>query len=311
MPSAETLLENFTPVIDSMVEQYGLVTAAVYGRIWRYSKMKKGCCTASLTKIGKDIGLDRKTVERHTKKLCKDGYLIDLTPGVKNKPHEYKATKKAGFKLTITAYDNGKTESPTPKTGKSESPTRSDLESHLGETLSPLKKEHEETREETTTCADAPEPELDPVPEKKPLTGQNAVKAQLEQFFSELTKMPAPPAGSQKERRAASVSWWQPLLEMAAACDNDAGRTQELITWALARLDRDGLTVHSPKSLVKTAVAEQARRKRASDNGQSNARSSSNPAPHRPGSAPSQPDGDALPAWLDDTAAAYEAARDP
>ena len=103
-------LANFTPLMDSLVERYDLITAAVYGRIWRYSE-SRGYCYATHATIAKEIGLSRSTVLRKINILVEDGYLKDRTPGLKNKPHEYEATYQAGITLEASAYDLGPEES--------------------------------------------------------------------------------------------------------------------------------------------------------------------------------------------------------
>jgi hypothetical protein len=103
-------VDGFTPVIDSMAREHGLVTAAVFGRMWRYCQGDRRVCTASLEIIGADLGLDRATAMRHAAKLVELGYLEDLTPDLRNRPHTYRDTGKAGLK----ANAGGVAESNTP-----------------------------------------------------------------------------------------------------------------------------------------------------------------------------------------------------
>jgi hypothetical protein len=88
-----TELSGFVPVFDCVLERYkNLTKAAVHGAMWRFSRMKDGVCRASLSKIGDKIGVDKATVLRYAKELCKDGYFLDTTPNLKNKPHIYADT---------------------------------------------------------------------------------------------------------------------------------------------------------------------------------------------------------------------------
>jgi DNA-binding Lrp family transcriptional regulator len=87
---------NFTPSLVNMTKKYGLITAGVFGRVWRYCQMDEGICTASQTKIGEDLRLKRETVWHHIRILVRDGYLKDLTPDYVNRPHHYGDTGKAG-----------------------------------------------------------------------------------------------------------------------------------------------------------------------------------------------------------------------
>lgn len=75
--------------MDELVEAYNRECAAVYGAVFRFTKMESGKCSASQTKIGKRIGLKRPAVNKYIQILIKDGYILDETPDVKNKPHVY------------------------------------------------------------------------------------------------------------------------------------------------------------------------------------------------------------------------------
>ena len=125
-------LEGFTPIIDQLVEETGLVTAAVYGVVWRYCQMSDQVCTASLDKIAGRLGVSYSTVLRHIKLLCELGYLEDRSEGVRNRPHVYADTGKLAVQGTVKA---GLSQS---HTGLSESQARS------------VRKTDEETLQETT-----------------------------------------------------------------------------------------------------------------------------------------------------------------
>jgi DNA-binding Lrp family transcriptional regulator len=88
-------VKGFTPVIDVLVHELGLMPAVAYGVVWRYCQMEDGVCKASMAKIARRIGVDRATLHRHIKALCEAGYLKDLTPGLKNCPHTYADTGRA------------------------------------------------------------------------------------------------------------------------------------------------------------------------------------------------------------------------
>ena len=130
----EIELSGFTPVLDTMIRQYGLITAAIYGIIWRYAQMDDKICNASLEKIGKRLNVSGKTAERHIKKLCSDGYLTDLTPNIRNKPHSYAITGKAELSGSIVASPDTESDQ-----GQTESLTSLDRESDQGQTESLLK----------------------------------------------------------------------------------------------------------------------------------------------------------------------------
>jgi biotin operon repressor len=101
-------LKGFTPILDKLVEKYGIVTAAVYGAVWRYAQQEDGECWASANTIANRLNLSRRTIARHLKDLVKDGYLIDLTPNLKGESHHYTYTAKANISGVI---EGGVTES--------------------------------------------------------------------------------------------------------------------------------------------------------------------------------------------------------
>ena len=179
MSSFLSEVKGFTPVIDVLVAEVGLITANVYGVVWRYCQMETGVCTASLETIAHRIGSSRKTAERHIKRLVKQGYLADLTPNLKHKPHTYADTGRIKINgLVEASLSIGETESPTSdgdrsdrkshqvgqkvSPGRTESPTRSDRESYKES----LHDTSYETLEETgpADAGSAPEPEQSQTP---------------------------------------------------------------------------------------------------------------------------------------------------
>lgn len=159
-------VKGFTPLIDVLVQEVGLMQALVYGRVWRFCQGPQRQCTASLETIGDSLGMSRRTVIRHIKDLCRAGYLEDLTPDRKNRPHIYIDTGRAvirGLLIVDVADPPGVTESHTndeagvteSHTGVTESHTRSDRESHRGVTESHLRRQEtkEETREDMSADA--------------------------------------------------------------------------------------------------------------------------------------------------------------
>lgn len=101
-------VDGFTPIIDDLARQHGLMRAAVFGRIWRYCQMKDGICRASLETLSDGLGVDRATVMRHAKALAEDGYLEDTTPNLRNQPHIYRDTGKASIRIAIGAVAQSK-----------------------------------------------------------------------------------------------------------------------------------------------------------------------------------------------------------
>ena len=88
--------KNYTPALDTIVEEFGGITALVFGRIWRYCQGQYDECFASQDTIAKDLKLSRVCVNQHIKKLIAAGYLAeDERPGITNR---YTDTGKAVFR---------------------------------------------------------------------------------------------------------------------------------------------------------------------------------------------------------------------
>ena len=76
-------------IYDLVAKEHGLVTAAVYGVVHRHCLMREGVCRASTRRIGELIGLNHNTVQRELVLLGELGFIEDLTPGRRNRPHVY------------------------------------------------------------------------------------------------------------------------------------------------------------------------------------------------------------------------------
>lgn len=99
-------VQGFVPLIDSITQQHGVIVSAVFGRIWRYCQMETGVCSASLETIADELRLSYATVQKHVKLLVKESYLEDKTPDLRNHPHIYKDTGRAGIAIDIFASEN-------------------------------------------------------------------------------------------------------------------------------------------------------------------------------------------------------------
>lgn len=97
-------VSGFVPVFEALLEKYDdHITALVFGRRWQYCRMRDGVCKASLETIANDLKISPATVMRHTERLVEDGYLIDLTPDLRNVPHSYADAGKIVMKSQLTA----------------------------------------------------------------------------------------------------------------------------------------------------------------------------------------------------------------
>ncbi len=103
---------GWTPLVDQLAMlkdekdnyRYGTVGAAIFGVVWRHCQMQDGICRASQETLGELIGVNsRMTMNKYLKRLVEDKYLIDTTPGLRNKPHIYKDAGKLNLAISIEA----------------------------------------------------------------------------------------------------------------------------------------------------------------------------------------------------------------
>lgn len=118
-------VKGFTPVIDVVVADVGFVTAGVYGVAWRYCQMSDHVCKVSQERMAGHLGISAKTVQRHLQNLCEAGYLKDLTPEAKNRPHVYADTGR----VIITGLVEARLVGQKVQAGRTESPGHPDRES--------------------------------------------------------------------------------------------------------------------------------------------------------------------------------------
>jgi hypothetical protein len=95
-------------------------------------------------------------------------------------------------------------------------------------------------------------------------TERQLAMIELETYFAEITKLPLPPRGNDKEKRASAESWWNPLGTLYDMVDKDLRETKALIKAAVIKMTNDELTIASPRSIEKVARSEWAKKKRAS-----------------------------------------------
>jgi len=139
-------VNGWTPVINIIVKDVGLMSAVVFGRMWRFCQMEDGVCKASLEKISEEIGIDRATVMRHAKDLCDAGYLKDLTPDLRNRPHVYADTGKASLEISITVAESNTTVAERNVTVAESKLNKDSKKEEKIKTLSERKKEAEERK---------------------------------------------------------------------------------------------------------------------------------------------------------------------
>ena len=118
-------LRGFTPLIDIVAEDVGMVGAVVYGVVWRYCQMSDGVCRAAIGTISARSHMSRRTAQRALRVLEESGYIQDMgTLGVGG-THVYRDTGEVKIRgiTEVTDREGGVSESPG---GVSESPTKID-----------------------------------------------------------------------------------------------------------------------------------------------------------------------------------------
>jgi DNA-binding Lrp family transcriptional regulator len=98
-----SVLSGFTPAPDALIQKYSFVTALVWGKVWRYCQMSDGVCRAKLETIANELGMSERTIMRHIDPLVEDGFLKDMTPELRNRPHIYADTGKIRIRISVEA----------------------------------------------------------------------------------------------------------------------------------------------------------------------------------------------------------------
>lgn len=149
-------ISGFTPLFDVVVQEYKDETrAAVHGAMWRFCQMSDGVCKASLSTIAELLGISPATVMRHAEELCKDGYFVDLTPDLKNRPHVYADTGKVVMKSKLNAHVSQRNAGISQRNvGISQSQLSKDIKKDFEEKALNLRKELAKTSIEAAIYAD-------------------------------------------------------------------------------------------------------------------------------------------------------------
>jgi len=90
---------------------------------------------------------------------------------------------------------------------------------------------------------------------ERPTTRQNAIRAELEAAFRDVTKLSAPATKTDKQRKAAGAMWYGPIREIAELVGWNAERGVTLIQDTCERMMADGLAIVAPKSIVRMAAS--------------------------------------------------------
>jgi DNA-binding PadR family transcriptional regulator len=225
--------------------------------------------------IAKKITVD----EFENGRKLKDGSRIDRGTGL-SKPtiiRGLRAAEEHGF-ITVVVDDQDaarvkkfytirmKAPEQEQEGSNSLTPGVKELYTNRKETLPRSEKEtNERNLKKESDCANAQSsPDREPQsvdqqaskPEKEP-TGKidkRAIRAQLEQHFSDVTTIPKPAPTNATSRREAGALWWKPLKQLADLCEWNEDTCTRLISAVVVYMRSKRLTISSPKSILNTAI---------------------------------------------------------
>lgn len=91
-PSSEIVKNgnSWVKLHSRIINELGPIPAMVFGAIEAYSRMDSGLCYASQARIASRVGIARKTVNEAIPKLEAGGFIKNLTPERRNRPHKLK-----------------------------------------------------------------------------------------------------------------------------------------------------------------------------------------------------------------------------
>lgn len=234
---------DFVPVSRPLAEELGYQAAYVFGVIWQYCQMEKGFCDASHETIAERAGMSRRSVIDYIEKLIKAGYVEDLTPGVRNAPHQL-CTKK-GVQILHTKERVMKEEKPIEEpdryanpaqqngAGMQELPSGCANSAQLGMQNLHLNRQSQET--------ESIESSKDNIDSQK---WNNANKKIVGDKFLELTHLKPP---INKKTKGA---WWGWLFEIFEMAGKDSAETCRVMGIVINHMRHKHLDITSPKSLI-------------------------------------------------------------
>lgn len=246
-------IKNFTPIMDNVASDLGLIPAAVYGVVWRFCQMNDGVCQASLQTMGDKLGANKATVMRHIKALCKAGWITDLDKGARNYNHRYIANEYKTLQ-SATNEDIENNQFVAECNAVVAECNKFVAESNLKklETL-------EETINGNGKTATAKRGEK----RKRKPSEYNLAIGELNREFSKLTGIPLPTTKTDKK-------FWNGYSgKLYTVANKDLEIAKKLIEYTVKKMRGDELTISSPKSLLNVATdvmatrAAQLKRKQA------------------------------------------------
>lgn len=77
---------QFTPIFDLLILKFNSIyPALVFGKIYRYERLRSGYCYASYLQLSKELAISKKTIQRSIGMLLNEKFIIDVSPEKFNK----------------------------------------------------------------------------------------------------------------------------------------------------------------------------------------------------------------------------------
>jgi len=102
-------VRGFTPLIDIVAEDVGMVGAVVYGVVWQYCRMSDGVCRAAVGTIAARSHMSRRTAQRALRVLEEAGYIDDMGTLGTGGTHVYRDTGEVKMRgiMEVTDREGG------------------------------------------------------------------------------------------------------------------------------------------------------------------------------------------------------------
>jgi len=245
-------VDGFTPCMDVIVNKYGIVTAAIFGVVWRFCQMKDGVCWASQEKIGSMVGMSRQTANEHLKKLV-DGGFLRVIPASNGDTVQFVDTGKASLSIKITGGVNETDRGCKPSLQGGVNKTDTKIVFKDTNKDIPFEKPSKEEPIRIPCDIDGMPDDWKETKVKKSPISENELR--LANLIADSLGIKPPICNTKKEYAAAQVTWWKPIKEMLRQVDGNIQEAESIADCAIGDYRKAHLTMTSPKSVLSGFIA--------------------------------------------------------
>lgn len=106
-PSRSGEWEGLTLLAAELVENNGLIVAAVGGKVWVHSRTNDRICQVTINRLAQELGVSRRSLQQTINGLIASGYGLDLRScSLQHRPHRYPPAERMGpFDLGEEPFD--------------------------------------------------------------------------------------------------------------------------------------------------------------------------------------------------------------